>query len=348
MLKDNKASQVKSKKFLQRSALLPTIIGAFIVGGALAYALLRSCSWGEYKANLVLCKSYQSIKDVQVQASEEFQYDGSTALLELGQGFENRIANVRQDFPLARGSIRDLPRDNSSDVIAWSGVAIQQLIEGNLDIALSSRDLAQKERDKATQAGFSLEAIPIANDGLAFFVNKNQDIDSLSLDEIVEIYTGRKRDWREFQSSKNLQINAFSPDPINNQGLPEYFQKEIMQDQQFSSNIQTGNPNPIIEKVAASEGGIGFASTSVFCDMTSLPTKPLLIERNGGSFSPCEGNQINSVAIANSTYPLTRQLFVVIRRDGTGKERAGVAYVNMLLSDEGQKLVEEFGYVPIR
>ncbi|BAU06481.1 hypothetical protein NIES592_15175 [Fischerella major NIES-592] len=52
--------------------------------------------------------------------------------------------------------------------------------------------------------------------------------------------------------------------------------------------------------------------------------------------------------VEDGTYPFTRRLFIVIRRDGTPDRTAGIAYVNMLLSKEGQKLVEKAGYVPLR
>jgi phosphate transport system substrate-binding protein len=345
MLKDNKKSQTGKKNILQKNVLLPTIVGAFVVGSTFAYALFRSCSWGEYKANLFFCNSYQSFKDVQIEVSGQFTYGGSTALINLGKQFENGISAVREDFSVISKNIRS---DSQAEIIAWSGEAIRQLIGGELDIAFSSRDLTPEEKDTASQKGFHLEAIPVAMDGLAFFVNKDQEIDSLSLEEIVDIYTGKKLNWEEFQSSQNLQINAFSPDPTDNQGLPEYFQKEVMQNQPFASDIQTGNPSKVMNDVATNRGGIGFASASLFCPQETLAAKPLHIEQDGGSFSPCEGNRFNEVAIANGTYPLARKLFVIIRRDGTNREKAGIAYVNMLLSDEGQKFVRDARYVPIQ
>jgi len=52
--------------------------------------------------------------------------------------------------------------------------------------------------------------------------------------------------------------------------------------------------------------------------------------------------------IQNGDYPLTRNIFVDIRRDGTFNEQAGVAYANLLLSWEGQRLVEQAGLIPFR
>jgi len=66
--------------------------------------------------------------------------------------------------------------------------------------------------------------------------------------------------------------------------------------------------------------------------------------------SPFAGDSlatVNKSAFANGAYPLTRRLFVVIKRDGRLDEQAGVAYTNMILSDQGQELVEKAGFVPL-
>ncbi|WP_231510556.1 hypothetical protein [Fischerella sp. PCC 9605] len=59
------------------------------------------------------------------------------------------------------------------------------------------------------------------------------------------------------------------------------------------------------------------------------------------------GKQINTVAIQDGTYPISRRLFIAIRRDGKIDEQAGVAYTNMLLSKEGQQFIERSGFVPL-
>jgi phosphate transport system substrate-binding protein len=63
---------------------------------------------------------------------------------------------------------------------------------------------------------------------------------------------------------------------------------------------------------------------------------------------PCDDKQVNQVAIVNNIYPITRRLFVIIKRDGRLDEQAGFAYVNLFLSEEGQQLVEEAGLARIR
>jgi hypothetical protein len=63
---------------------------------------------------------------------------------------------------------------------------------------------------------------------------------------------------------------------------------------------------------------------------------------------PKQRNELNIKAIQNDEYPLVRRLFVIVKQDGQADEKAGEAYVELLRTDEGQKLIKEAGFIPIR
>ncbi|MGL5881120.1 MAG: phosphate ABC transporter substrate-binding protein, partial [Xenococcaceae cyanobacterium] len=76
-----------------------------------------------------------------------------------------------------------------------------------------------------------------------------------------------------------------------------------------------------------------------------------LAASNGGFVSPFDlqrKNVANTTAFANGTYPLTRRLYIIVKRDGSVDERAGIAYTNLVFSEEGQQLVEQAGFAPLR
>jgi phosphate transport system substrate-binding protein len=344
--------------------ILPAIC---VIGlGILGYQLIQPCSLGEYKSNFIFCKNYRTFAEVPVNVTGEFKYVGSTALAKLGVELKRKIPTNR------KFSVVDVYRDirlknkSSNQKIAWSSTAIQELINNrNVAIVFSSRDLMEEERNQAKQKGINLESVPVAKDGLAFFVNQEQKVDSIELDLIKKIYTqnGEKFNWKKDvnPAADDLPIEPFSPDPTDGNGHPEYFQKEILK-QPFSGNVQTSGdiPSDVANAVNRTLGGIGFASTSVVCDLagsnrplTTGRIKPLQIKDGGTLFPPCEQTSEknfhpNKIIIQNDKYPLTRKLFIIIKRDNTEHEKAGIAYVNMLLSEEGQKLVDSAGYVPIR
>ena len=63
---------------------------------------------------------------------------------------------------------------------------------------------------------------------------------------------------------------------------------------------------------------------------------------------PEQRNQLNMEAFRDGAYPLTRRLFVIVKQDASTDEAAGRAYANILLSPEGQDLIEQTGFVRIR
>ena len=63
---------------------------------------------------------------------------------------------------------------------------------------------------------------------------------------------------------------------------------------------------------------------------------------------PARRNQLNQDAFRSGDYPLTRQLFVIVKQDGQTDQQAGEAYAKLLLSEQGQELVQEAGFVRLK
>jgi phosphate transport system substrate-binding protein len=59
-------------------------------------------------------------------------------------------------------------------------------------------------------------------------------------------------------------------------------------------------------------------------------------------------NKMNIKVIKNQEYPLTRKIYVIFKADGSDRQKAGEAYVNLLKTKQGQDLLEKAGFVSIR
>jgi phosphate transport system substrate-binding protein len=104
-----------------------------------------------------------------------------------------------------------------------------------------------------------------------------------------------------------------------------------------------------IRKVAQMPGAISYASAPSVIGQKSIHILGLAKAGSNQYVQvSIKGNQVNAEAFRNGTYPFTRRLFVVIRRDGTLDEKAGVAYINFLLSVDGQQIIGKSGFVAIR
>ncbi len=290
---------------------------------------------------------YQTFAEVPNVPRGTFRYGGSTSFAPLrSQEILEQIKQAHLGFEL---SYTEPPPGSKPG----TGSGIKMLIEGQLSFSQASRPLKEEELEKARTRSLKLEQQAVAIDGIVFYVNRNLSIPGLTLSQIKGIYTGRIKNWSEVGGSDG-QITALSRDP-NDGGTPDYFKETVLEKEDFASSVKpfATDTTTTIRKVAQTPGAIGYATASEVCPQMTI--KPLAIAKATNDFvSPCidtPGNQprpVNKPVFANSTYPLTRRLFVVIKRDSTLDEQAGVAYVNLLLSDEGQKLVDQAGLVPLR
>ncbi|MBD2679196.1 phosphate ABC transporter substrate-binding protein [Nostoc paludosum FACHB-159] len=284
---------------------------------------------------------YRTFADVPNIPQGRFRYGGSTSFAPLrSPAITAQIFQAHPRFELSY----------AAPLLATgigSGTGIKMLLEGQLSFSQSSRPVKTEEFQEAKTKNFRLEQIPVAIDGIAFYVNPNLSIPGLTVSQIKDIYTGKITNWSQV-GGQNLEISPLSRDPKSG-GTPEYIQETILGNEAFAETLKpyVQDTTTAIRTVAKTPGGISYATASEVCNQS---IKPLSIARepNQDFVSPCIGKKVNKIDFAKDTYPLVRRLFVVIKRDGSLDEQAGVAYVNLMLSDQGQQLLNQAGLVPIR
>ncbi|MEM9926854.1 MAG: PstS family phosphate ABC transporter substrate-binding protein [Cyanobacteria bacterium P01_D01_bin.50] len=238
-----------------------------------------------------------------------------------------------------------------------SGNGIKMLLNNQLDFSQSSRAVKDKEYQLAQKRGFKLQEIPVAIDGIAIAVNPSLNITGLTLAQLKDIYTGKITNWQKV-GGKNLPITAYSK--ISEGGTVEFFVNNILQKEKFGKNVQQiTTTTEALRKIAQNPGGIYYASAPEVVGQCAI--KPLPVGRTSNklvppykapyiksSDCPQQRNQINTDAFRSDEYPMTRRLFVIVKRNGQIQEKAGIAYANLLLTDEGQKSISKAGFVRIR
>ena len=287
---------------------------------------------------------------VQNVPSGLFNYGGSTSWAPIRLSIDSAIQAARPEFRLRYV--------DPAGVAPSSNTGIKMLLNGQLDFAQSSRPILDQEYNQAQQRGFALKQIPVAIDGLAVAVNPNLNIPGLTLDQLKAIYSGRITNWQQLGGS-NLTIQPFSR-PANSGGTVEFFLEDVMRGQAFSANVQfVPTTTEALRRLAASPGGIYFASAPEVVPQCTV--KPVPIGRQAGEFVPpyqepfvplsqCPGkrNQLNVKAFQSGQYPMTRNLFVVIKQNNQTEQQAGEAYAKFLQTPQAQELIEQAGFVRIR
>jgi serine/threonine protein kinase len=291
---------------------------------------------GVQGADLQLQDTMEAIQSV---PSGLFNYGGAPAFAALNSDpMKDAISRAYPDFRLRYSEpLTDIP---------GSSTGIDMLINGELSLAQSARPLEDEDYTKALARGFSLEQVPVAIDGVVFYVNPRQNISGLSVDQLQSIYQGKVTNWQEL-GGPDLPIKPIGLDPqitsalkllLGGDGTDIGANVEVVRD--FTTAIRT---------VAKTPGGISYASAPLAINQQSIRPVAIAKANTTDYVQPfIATKQVNSRAFQDGSYPMTRRFFIVIRRDGSLDEQAGLAYINLLLSEEGQQITEQVGYAPIR
>jgi phosphate transport system substrate-binding protein len=218
---------------------------------------------------------------------------------------------------------------------------IKMLLDGELSFAFNGRSLADEEYSQASLRDISLLQVPIAIDGVVFFGNNSLTVENLSLDRVRDIFTGKISNWKQL-GGEDLPIVPVLLTPENIEILGLENTNDIPQITQYVSNYTLA-----LRKVIATPGAISFASASLVQNQQMIKIFNLAAENSTNYVNPIVAGQPNLKVFKDGSYPLTRRLFIVIRQDGTPDRLAGRAYIQMLLSNQGQEIVEKSGFVPL-
>lgn len=209
-----------------------------------------------------------------------------------------------------------------------SGAGISAIGKKTVDIGMSSRDL--KTDEKALYS--KLVVTPIAKDGIAIIVNSANPVEALTLGQIKDIYTGTAKSWKDVGGNQD-GFEVVGRDSAS--GTREFFFTEVMKKADFTPFMLEKNSNGAVQQlVSQTPTAIGYVGMD-FVD----GVKVLNVNADGKMVKP------TSATVKSGEYPLSRDLYFI-----TNGEPSGVAkdFIDFLLSADGQKIVEENGFVTIK
>jgi len=210
-----------------------------------------------------------------------------------------------------------------------SGTGIAALIDGICDIADSSRPMKKKEIIKAKEKGVNPEPHVIAMDGIAVIVHPSNPVDELTLSQLKDIYTGKISNWAEL-GGRNQKIVVISRDAAS--GTFECFNKLVLKKQRVRPDalLQASNA-AVASTIKRTKGAIGYVGLGYL----SSEVKALKIDGVAPSVE----------TVLKGTYPISRPLFMY-----TNGKPKGLAkdFIDFVLSEEGQRIVKEQGFVSLK
>jgi phosphate transport system substrate-binding protein len=208
-----------------------------------------------------------------------------------------------------------------------SAMAIQSLIKGSVDICASSRPLLSDEMRQLAKRYQSLGfTVLTAKDALSVYVNAQNPVNNLTVEEIRDIYTGKKSSWKDF-GGWGVPIRSLSRNP--NSGTYLFFEEHLLGAPYGGSVEMRESTSDIVSEVMRDSTAIGYGGVAYGSGVTHILV-------NG--VAPTTEN------VRNGSYPLARYLylFTVSTPQGDIKE-----FLDWVIGPEGQRVVREIGYIPL-
>lgn len=215
--------------------------------------------------------------------------------------------------------------------------SFERLLSAEVDLIFSV-PISSEQQKMADEAGVTLNAVPVAKEGFVFVVNADNRVDTLTTQQIKDIYSGKITNWSEL-GGKDLPILAYQR---NTDSGSQNYMTEFMGDTPLkepeSKYIATGMGG-LMDAIATydnSEGAIGYSVYSYAAQMYA--------NANQVKFIAVDGTEPTKATMADESYPLSSCTYIIY--PDTADENT-MDFINWAVSDEGQNAVLKSGYLPV-
>ena len=233
-----------------------------------------------------------------------------------------------------------------------SGIAIDNLIDGEISLAAVSRIPNLDERREAAEKNKALADHRIALDSVVFFVNQANPIETLTTDELKEVYAKDLITWNALtvQSRSAEKIARFSLSKQS--GTFNFFKDRIMFGEKVTENvIHIYKPDQLLEMVSSNPNAIGFCSLSVFMNKEIANRVKVKILRIGSIFDDNGTKPVDSMGrldaqtVRTGEYPLTRYLYLISAGELNNNQ---AKFIDFMRSPAIQDQLTNYGLVGIQ
>lgn len=253
--------------------------------------------------------------------------DGATALYPVYSAFAQAV------YPKKDYSLHD-----SEVVSSQTSGAFDRLLKGDVDLIFIAQP-SEKQMRNAEELGIELNLTPIGREAFVFFVHSKNPINELTMEQIQAIYSGKITNWRQL-GGKNEEIRAFQ-------------RPEGSGSQSALINVMGDVPlmEPPSEDIVSAMGGI-ITETTNYQNRTNAigfsfrHFSQNMVENGKIKYIAINGMTPSKENIQNDSYPIVAPLYAVTTSGNTNPHVEG--FINWMLSEQGQYIVEQTGYVPVK
>ena len=253
--------------------------------------------------------------------------DGATALYPVYASFVNAV------YPIDKYDPR-----NSIVLCSKTIDAYNNLLEGKVDIIFCAAP-SDEQTEQFNNNGINLVLTPIGKEAFVFFVNKKNTINDLSIEDIQNIYSGKIKNWKVF-GGRNRNIKVYQrPDNSGSQTA--------------LINIMGNKPiiKPLREEISDGMGRIinevaSYRNFNNAIGYSFLYFSTKMVQNNQIKLLSINNIYPSQITIQNDTYPFSDSFFAIyVEKDD--KNSNIKPFIEWILSEQGQELIEKTGYIPI-
>ncbi|RLG25298.1 phosphate ABC transporter substrate-binding protein [Methanosarcinales archaeon] len=208
-----------------------------------------------------------------------------------------------------------------------SGHGIKAVGSGEINIGAASRDIKSKEME----AYPDLKAVGIGKDSVAIVVNPTNPIDGLTMDEASKIFAGEIKNWKEV-GGEDSKIRVITRE--DGSGTREVFEKYVLKpsEREISGEASVKPSNGEVRATVHTDGtSIGYLSLG-YVDPSIKALK-------------IDGVEATVENVLAGSYPIVRTLYLVTKGE---PDKLESEFIDFVLSDRGQSVVEDMGYISVR
>jgi phosphate transport system substrate-binding protein len=252
-----------------------------------------------------------------IAVAQKLHIEGSTTVGPIADGFAEVFKKMYPNVTITVNK-------------SGSGTGAAALIDGRCDIATMSRFMKDKEFKDAVAKGVFPVAHVVAMDGVCIVVHPSNPVSALTSEQVRNIYLGKTKNWKEL-GGPDVPIVVISRDTES--GTYDTFDSFIMKKQKMASSVEYVTSNPqAFARVKNTRGAIGYVGYGFV--------------QTGVKAITLDGIKPSRQTILTGKYPVSRPLYMFTN----GYPALGSMahkFVTFHLTEEGQEVVEDKGFVPV-
>lgn len=246
---------------------------------------------------------------------------------------------------VARGWAQEFMAENPNVEISVDGggssVGIQAIINGTTDITNASRQIKPEEIKAAKDKGVTPKEIIVGYDGIVVAVNPKNPVGKLTIDQLADVFTGKVTNWKQV-GGNDAQIVVLSRE--SSSGTYEFFKEHVLNkgNSKGTDNFAAGvsllnNSSQIVDQIAGNPNAIGYFGMGY----ATPNIKEVKVAKDKSS--PFIKPTVD--AVKTKKYSISRSLNVYTEGEPTGDVKK---YVDFMLSEKGQSILEKAGFVSVK